>query len=87
MKNKSFFTNPDLPQINNSRPKHNSRFFDFRIAVELALMELNVPFEKARVAVIDLKTPLFECFREKFSPLHAAKTIMDDVRRIYNLPV
>lgn len=85
MKNKSFFTNPDSPQIINTQPKRNSRFFDFRIAVESALMELNVPFEKARVAVIDLKTPLFECFQEKFSPLDTAKTIMDEVKRIYKI--
>lgn len=80
-----FLTNPGRTDQSHNLTKAENGFFDYKEDVEIALMELNVPYEVARVAVIDLKHPLIIHHKNKLTPKQAAVMIMDEVRRIYKI--
>lgn len=82
---KLFLTNPDDPCLPRRTIKTRKGYFDFKEGVEAELMNLNVPFEIARVAVIDLKSSVNVHFNGKLTPKQTAVMIMDDVRRIYKV--
>lgn len=80
-----FLTNPDDPCPSHRTIKTKKGYFDFKEGVESELMNFNVPFEIARVAVIDLKSFINVHFNNKLTPKQAAVMIMDDIRRIYKI--
>ena len=85
MRNKLYLTNPGHSDQSHNLTKAQNGFFDYKEDVEFELMQLNVPYETARVAVIDLKSHLIVHHRDKLTPKQAAVMIMDEVRRIYKV--
>lgn len=86
MKNNLFLTDP----YNTTQPSHNptkvrNKFFDYKERVEEALIHMGIPFETARVAVIDLRRDLVKYHKDKKRPVEAAIHIKDNVRRIYKI--
>lgn len=80
-----FLTNPELSQPSHNLTKKQNGFFDYKEQVEAELIGLGIPYEKARIAAIDMKGKLMESQRAKRTPLQAAVVIIDEVRRIYKV--
>ena len=68
-------------------PQKHRGFWEFREYVEVELMNFGVPFEKVRVAVIDLKGLVIEHHTKKYTPKQSAVLMLDEVRRIYKVPM
>lgn len=79
-----FLTDPENPCARHTI-KTRKGYFDFKEGIEAELMNFNVPYEIARVAVIDLKSHINVHFINKLTAKQAAVMIMDDVRRIYKV--
>ena len=80
-----FLTDPDNPHKPHRTLKTKRGYFDFKEGVEAELMNLGIPFEDARVAVIDFKSDIYVHFNNKLTTRQAAVMIIDDVRRIYKI--
>jgi len=77
-----FLTNPESPPSHNLTKKQNGSFA-YKEQVESVLIKSGVPLEKARVAVIDLRSEVYKGMRDKLTPLQTAAGMIEDVRRIY----
>jgi hypothetical protein len=75
-------TNPESPPSHNLTKKQNGSF-EYKERVENCLIKLGIPFEKARVAVIDLRSRVYKGQQDKLNPLQTAAEMLEDVRRIY----
>lgn len=79
-----FLTGSNKPH---NEPKKQRGFWEFKEAVEAELVNFGVPFEKARVAVIDLKGLVINHHTKKYTPKQAAGLMLDEVKRIYKMPM
>lgn len=78
-----FLTNPEDPTFVPPTKRDTNRYWGHKESTVKELMNLGVPLRPAELAVIDFRTELYLCQRNKLTPEQTARMLLDNTKRVY----